>query len=891
MNKKLTKIVGVTLGLSMAVGAGAGIVAFVSSNAKPVYATEDSATYQHIFNAKPSVANNVSLSGVNWNISATNLGSYNSGNYAGVQIGSSSKNGSITLTSTYNWGAQESASSYFGKTAITEVRLWLNLGGTSVTPSVTIGGTAAVSDGTTVVKNSSAGSDYTKATLVTFTPAADHNTGSVVINVETVKAGYICAMEIDCETSSGGVDPVDTHEVAFNSMGGSTIDTQHVVDGGFVNPLLEPTKAKDTANKIRFVFEGWYLNSNFTGDKFTSTTPVESDITLYANYTEIHYNVVSFNTNGGNNIYSQDVDAGEKVARPNEPLKDDYFFLGWYTTEACTDGTEFNFDSTIIENNITLYAKWELATIQETGLFVKVTRVEDLVNGGKYLFVYDSKAFDGSLANLDSTPNTVDVVFENGRIRKDDNTASAYFVIDTVNGYIKASSSKYIGRTEYSNGLNTAANPSSFSNYQNNISFSEGNVVVTREVEAGKIVTLSFNSAADQMKFRYFKTPSSDIQLYRFVNGHTVTFNTNGGSSISSVDVLHGETLTLPANPTKPSDANYTYAFEGWYTNEGLTSAFNASSPITSDLTLYAKYTKEEIDNPEAYLDDASSLALLYGVETSNTQKLTKEIVFEDLGLTNGAQYLDPFDGDGFTITFAGGSNDGKYYTTGTGMRTYGGGSLTIAASNITKITLTWDGSYAPSADDVVDGGAYDHSTNIWTGSEDSVTFTRPSGSGHWRLQSVEVVFDGQVYSVGSVALRFGASIPEAKWNSIETKWGVDDYGVMLLKKTTLDNNANYSTVNSVAEAFNAGKPVSNIHKGSGAAPLLENGNYYFTAKVSISNSSEYGIVLRAVPYIVVDDTYYFMEEVEYSVSSLATYCKSHSDNSNLSNAALSTLE
>lgn len=141
-------------------------------------------TYQHVFTTKPSIGNGVSLSGINWNIAATNLGSYNSNNYAGVQIGTKDKDGSITLTSSSDW-------SYQGKTKVTEVRLWLNLGGTSVTPSVSIGGKVAVSDGTTVVKNSNAGTDYTKATKVTFTPANDGNTGVVIINVETVKAGYI----------------------------------------------------------------------------------------------------------------------------------------------------------------------------------------------------------------------------------------------------------------------------------------------------------------------------------------------------------------------------------------------------------------------------------------------------------------------------------------------------------------------------------------------------------------------------------------------------------------------------------------------------------------------------------------------------------------------------
>lgn len=149
-------------------------------------------TYQHVFNVKPSTGDEVALTGMLWNIVAENLGSYNSQNYAGVQIGAKSKDGFITLTSSADWN-------YNNATKITAVRLWLNLGGTSVTPSVTIGGKAAVSDGTNVIKNSTIKQDWTKATKVTFTPAEDGNTGVVVINVSTVKAGYICAMEIDCE--------------------------------------------------------------------------------------------------------------------------------------------------------------------------------------------------------------------------------------------------------------------------------------------------------------------------------------------------------------------------------------------------------------------------------------------------------------------------------------------------------------------------------------------------------------------------------------------------------------------------------------------------------------------------------------------------------------------
>ena len=155
-------------------------------------------TYQHVFESKPSTGNNVMLSNVGWNISGTNIGGFQN-SYAGVQLGTSKKNGQITLTSPSAW-------TYKGGTKITEVRLWLNLGGTSITPTVTIGGKVAKSTGK-VVKNTSANSDWTKTSKVTFTPAADGESGVIEISISSVKAGYICALEIDTYEDGPGKTP------------------------------------------------------------------------------------------------------------------------------------------------------------------------------------------------------------------------------------------------------------------------------------------------------------------------------------------------------------------------------------------------------------------------------------------------------------------------------------------------------------------------------------------------------------------------------------------------------------------------------------------------------------------------------------------------------------
>lgn len=146
-------------------------------------------TYQHIFTKKPATGS-VTLSDVAWTLDATNLNSYNSANYAGVQFGTSSKTGKITLTS-------QNPFTYKEKSNVKEIRLWLNNGSGTITPKVTINGVDCTMDGT-IVKNSAAGSDYTKASLVKFTPSQPIS-GTIVIDLNCDKAGYFCAMEIDVQ--------------------------------------------------------------------------------------------------------------------------------------------------------------------------------------------------------------------------------------------------------------------------------------------------------------------------------------------------------------------------------------------------------------------------------------------------------------------------------------------------------------------------------------------------------------------------------------------------------------------------------------------------------------------------------------------------------------------
>ncbi len=66
----------------------------------------------------------------------------------------------------------------------------------------------------------------------------------------------------------------------------------------------------------------------------------------------------------------------------------------------------------------------------------------------------------------------------------------------------------------------------------------------------------------------------------------TVTFNSDGGSSINPIRVDKGNEITEPDSPKKTG-----YKFLGWYQNNNL---FDFSSKITDNITLIAKWEKEE---------------------------------------------------------------------------------------------------------------------------------------------------------------------------------------------------------------------------------------------------------------------------------------------------------
>lgn len=126
----------------------------------------------------------------------------------------------------------------------------------------------------------------------------------------------------------------------------------------------------------------------------------------------------------------------------------------------------------------------------------------------------------------------------------------------------------------------------------------------TAPTAAGWIFGGWYKEAACTNAFDFSTPITADITLYAkwteegttpTPTTYTVTFDANGhGTAPAAQTVEEGKTATKPADPTETG-----WVFGGWYREAACTNAFDFTTPITADITLYAKWTEEgTLPNP-----------------------------------------------------------------------------------------------------------------------------------------------------------------------------------------------------------------------------------------------------------------------------------------------------
>ena len=242
---------------------------------------------------------------------------------------------------------------------------------------------------------------------------------------------------------------------------------------------------------------------------------IEEGLTIDVKY-DLDEHTLTFETNGGSAINPVTVRHGNAVARPADPTKDKYTFIGWYADPEFTEEYDF---ATVLEADKTIYAKFELTSTPIGDIYVRydVLHIKQLPDG-----TYD-------LANAEVEHLSA----------KKDSTVTA-----VIKDY-RATHHVNVNRTQ-SKLTGTAIQP-----YMG--------------VDGKPVYTI--------------------LSVYYDLDFHTLTFDTMGGSKIAPETVRHGLTVAKPKDPV-----NGGYIFDGWYTDKTFRHRYDFSTPLTEDITIYAKW-------------------------------------------------------------------------------------------------------------------------------------------------------------------------------------------------------------------------------------------------------------------------------------------------------------
>ena len=328
------------------------------------------------------------------------------------------------------------------------------------------------------------------------------------------------------------------HTVSFNTLGNGSYDTRQVVEGEGAGELPTPTKAKDEENQKRYQFLGWYALSNtddpanptFEGaTEYTASTPIMSDVTLFAKYQEISYYKVIFNSNGGSAVAAQEVDAGQKANEPAAPTKENdnqysYSFAGWYKEAGFINAYNFN---DAVNENTTLYAKWNQSLIPAKNVVASVTTTASL-------------SYSNYERNQDSATDTLNRAFTGVA------ASNSYSSWENKTG---SSGIKYAG--------NSAGDNNAIQLRTNN---SNSGIVVTNNTTryAAKSITVKWNDAT---------SADRTIQIYGKNTAYTAATNLYGNNTCGTL--LTELCIDDATNNELSYEFTTTYAFIGIKSKSG----------------------------------------------------------------------------------------------------------------------------------------------------------------------------------------------------------------------------------------------------------------------------------------------------------------------------------
>ena len=228
----------------------------------------------------------------------------------------------------------ESYLTFIIKTGYTAV-LKMKMGGYSADPTITL------KKGEDVVVATSGEPGGKKASIENnFNEFTYELTAGTYTLTTATKTLYISHIDLEAEA-------IPAKTVIYHANNGTSDQTED-------NNATEIATCSFSYTGHKFI--GWTENADGTGTAHAVGAVVGEDLELYAQWVEVF--AVTFNLNGqSGSIAAQSVEKNGTATKPADPVVIGQEFGGWYTSSACADGDEFDFNTAITEAK-ELFAKW-----------------------------------------------------------------------------------------------------------------------------------------------------------------------------------------------------------------------------------------------------------------------------------------------------------------------------------------------------------------------------------------------------------------------------------------------------------------------------------------------------------------------------------------------------